>query len=85
MGGLSQCSFTNRRASVGSRLKGIRSFVTPELYQALFDAGQGDRIVLTSTAFPAASIAKQSHAALVRINGETVTAVLREIMKFIKV
>jgi L-fucose mutarotase/ribose pyranase (RbsD/FucU family) len=59
--------------------------VTKELFAALSDAGQGDKIVLASSGFPAVSTAQQSNATLIRIDSETVPTILEEIMKFIKV
>ena len=60
--------------------------MTPELFGALSDAGQGDRIVLASSNFPSATLARPSESAsLIRMDGQTVETVLEEIMKFIKV
>ncbi len=68
------------------RLKGIQSFVTPDLFAALSDAGFGDQIVLASSSFPSATLARPSESAsLIRMDGQTVETVLEEIMKFIKV
>jgi len=59
--------------------------VTKELFAALSDAGEGDKIVLASSGFPAVSMSQQSNATLIRIDSETVPTILEEIMKFIKV
>jgi L-fucose mutarotase/ribose pyranase (RbsD/FucU family) len=60
--------------------------VTPDLFAALSDAGFGDQIVLASSSFPSATLARPSESAsLIRMDGQTVETVLEEIMKFIKV
>ena len=59
--------------------------MSAELFAALSDAGHGDKIVLASSNFPSAALAKLSKAALIRIDALTADIVLEEIMKFIKV
>ncbi len=60
--------------------------MTPDLFAALSDAGFGDQIVLASSSFPSATLARPSESAsLIRMDGQTVETVLEEIMKFIKV
>ena len=68
-----------------SRLKGIRDFVSADLFEALSDAGHGDRIVIASSSFPSASIAKQSNSVLIKIQAVSAEDILEEIMNFIKV
>jgi L-fucose mutarotase/ribose pyranase (RbsD/FucU family) len=59
--------------------------VSAELFEALSDAGQGDRILIALSSFPSASVAKLSKAPLIRMDALSADQILEEIMKFIKV
>lgn len=58
-------------------LRGIDPVLSPDLLKVLCEMGHGDEIVFTDLYFPAAQMARQSGAQLLRADGVTVTALLK--------
>ena len=65
-------------------LHGVPSIVSPDLLQALASLGQGDKIVLASLNFPAASTCRGSgRPLLVRADGHSIPDLLEAIVKLL--
>lgn len=58
-------------------LKGIDPVLSPDLLKVLCEMGHGDEIVFTDLYFPAAQMARQSGAILLRADGVKVTSLLK--------
>ena len=65
-------------------LHGVPSIVSPDLLQALASLGHGDKIVLASLNFPAASTSRgPGRPLLVRADGHSITDLLEAIVKLL--
>ena len=65
-------------------LHGVPSIVSPDLLEALASLGQGDKIVLASLNFPAASTCRgPGRPLLVRADGHSITDLLEAIVKLL--
>ena len=73
-----------------TRLKGIRSLVTPDLLYALAAASEGELILLTTNNFPSSKSTKGNTCeaagpTVIRAGGLLIHTLLREIMKLVQV
>ncbi len=63
-------------------LKNIPACITPELMKILMEMGHGDEIILADANFPALTVATNSKARFVRIDGVKIPELLDAILKF---
>ena len=62
-------------------LKTIPNILSPELLKIIMEMGHGDEIVFGDGNFPAASVARNAGATLLRYDGHTVPELLDAVMK----
>jgi len=63
-------------------LKNIPACITPELMKILMEMGHGDEIIFADANFPAVTIATNSNARFLRLNGVLIPELLDAVLKF---
>lgn len=63
-------------------LKNIPACITPELMKILMEMGHGDEIILADANFPALTVATNSNARFIRIDGVKIPELLDAVLKF---